>query len=63
MNFFSKYSNVPGAAAKPPRRPRLVAVWVIDSRTGKPKRVWRLALDREGSSRRRPGGPLQRLAA
>ena len=57
MNFFSKFSNVVGAAAKPPKRPRLVAVWVIDPRTGKPRRVWRLA-DSEGSCTRRPGGPL-----
>lgn len=59
MNFFSKFSSVVGAAPKPPKRPRLVSVWVIDPRTGKPKRVWRLA-DSEGSCIGRPGGPLFR---
>jgi hypothetical protein len=61
MNFFSRFSSVAGAPAKPPRRPRLVCVWVIDPRTGKPRRVWRLA-DSEGSCTRRPGGPLHRIA-
>lgn len=61
MNFFSKFSSVAGAVSKPPRRPRLVAVWVIDPRTGKPRRVWRAVADREGSCTRRPGGPLHPL--
>ena len=64
MNFFSKFSSVGGAAPKPPkapRRPRLVAVWSVDPRTGKPKRVWRLADDRDGSCRRRPRGPLSMI--
>ena len=61
VNFFSKFSSVGRAAPKPPRppkRPRLVAVWSVDPRTGKPKRAWRLADDRDGSCRRRPRGPL-----
>ena len=60
MNFFSKFSSAPRAAPRPPRvpkGPRLVAVWTVDPRTGKPKRSWRLASDADGSCRRRPGGP------
>lgn len=57
MNFFHKFSSVAGAAPKPPKRPKLVCVWSVDPRTGKPKRVWRLADDRDGSCRRRPRGP------
>ena len=56
MNFFSKVSSVGVAAPRPPKRPRLVAVWVIDPRNGKPRRIWRTA-DPEGSCTRRPGGP------
>jgi hypothetical protein len=63
MNFFSKFSSAPRAAAKPPKAPkgpRLVAVWTVDPRTGKPRRSWRLASDADGSCRRRPGGPPHR---
>jgi hypothetical protein len=57
MNFFSKFSSVGATATRPPKRPRLVAVWTVDPRTGKPKRLWRLADDRDASCRGRPGGP------
>lgn len=60
MNVFAKFSSVVGAAPRPPKRPRLVAVWVIDPRTGKPRRVWRIAADREDSCTARPGGPPHR---
>lgn len=61
MNFFAKFSSVDRAAPRPARRPRLVAVWVTDPRTGKPKRVWRVADAREGSCIGRPRGPLHSL--
>jgi len=64
MNFFSKFSSAPRAAPKPPKAPkgpRLVAVWSVDPRTGKPRRCWRLATDADGSCRRRPGGPQRRM--